>query len=150
VDIQDNVNYYKRMGNVPLFVAGPLPIDVAAGYDHIAGAVGASMAAGAGADYLCYITPSEHLRLPSVDDVMDGVVAFRIAAHIGDSIKYGSQQTDLELAKSRANMDWEGQMRYAIDSEKAKKICPDAGPCTMCGDFCALNMMHDFLKNGDE
>jgi phosphomethylpyrimidine synthase len=145
-DIQDNVKYCKRMGNVPLFVAGPLPIDVAVGYDHIAGAVGASMAAGAGADYLCCITPSEHLRLPSVDDVKDGVVAFRIASHIGDSIKYGPRLSDLKLAKSRANMDWDGQMQYAIDSEKPYQICPDTGPCTMCGNFCALDIMHDFLK----
>jgi phosphomethylpyrimidine synthase len=144
-DIEDNVKYYKQTGNYPLFVAGPLPIDVAVGYDHIAGCVGASMAAGAGADYLCYITPSEHLRLPSADDVKDGLIAFRIAAHIGDSIKYGSQSDDLELAKRRAAMDWEGQMRYAIDSEKPGKMCPDTGSCSMCGDFCAIDIMHDLL-----
>ena len=149
-DIQDNVKYYKQMGNYPLFVAGPLPVDVAVGYDHIAGCVGASMATGAGADYLCYITPSEHLRLPSADDVREGLVAFRIAAHIGDSIKYGSQPDDLELAKCRVAMDWEGQMKYAIDSEKPKKMCPDTGPCSMCGDFCAIDMMHDLLGQGKE
>ena len=124
---------------------------MAVGYDHIAGAVGASIASGAGADYLCYITPSEHLRLPSVDDVREGLVAFRIAAHIGDSMKYGVQQRDLELAKHRAVMDWDGQMRYAIEPEKASRMCPKRGPCTMCGDFCALEIIHDFLNsdNGD-
>jgi len=147
-EVAGYVRYHKDAGDFPLFVAGPLPTDVAVGYDHIAGAVGASMAAGAGADYLCYITPSEHLRLPTVDDVREGLVAFRIAAHIGDSIKFGAGQQDRELAKSRAVMDWDGQMQHAIEPEKASKMCPKRGPCTMCGDFCALEIMHDFL-NGD-
>lgn len=144
------VEYHKQMGDYPLFVAGPLPTDVAVGYDHIAGAVGASMAAGAGADYLCYITPSEHLRLPTVEDVREGLVAFRIAAHIGDSIKYGARQQDRELAKHRAVMDWDGQMRYAIDPEKPAGMCPVRGPCTMCGDFCALAIMHDYLNGNNK
>jgi phosphomethylpyrimidine synthase len=148
-EIADYVRFHKETGDYPLFVAGPLPTDVAVGYDHIAGAVGASMASGAGADYLCYITPSEHLRLPNVDDVREGLVAFRIAAHIGDSIKYGVQQRDLELAKHRAVMDWDGQMQYAIDADKPKSMCPEVGPCTMCGDFCALAIMEEFL-NGDK
>lgn len=149
LEIADYVRFHKETGDYPLFVAGPLPTDVAVGYDHIAGAVGASMASGAGADYLCYITPSEHLRLPSVDDVREGLVAFRIAAHIGDSIKYGIQQRDLKLAEHRAVMDWDGQMQYAIDADKPKSMCPDVGPCTMCGDFCALAIMDEFL-NGDK
>ena len=148
-EIADYVRFHKETGDFPLFVAGPLPTDVAVGYDHIAGAVGASMASGAGADYLCYITPSEHLRLPSVDDVREGLVAFRIAAHIGDSMKYGVQQRDLKLAEHRAVMDWDGQMQYAIDADKPKSMCPDVGPCTMCGDFCALAIMEEFL-NGDK
>jgi len=100
------------MFSVPLFVAGPLPTDVAVGYDHIAGAVGASMASGAGADYLCYITPSEHLGLPGTDQVREGLIAFRIAAHIGDSMKYGASESDRRLAKKRAELDWEGQMGF--------------------------------------
>ncbi|MDF1532184.1 MAG: phosphomethylpyrimidine synthase ThiC [ANME-2 cluster archaeon] len=147
-EVAGYVRFHKDAGDFPLFVAGPLPTDVAVGYDHIAGAVGASMAAGAGADYLCYITPSEHLRLPTVDDVREGLVAFRIAAHIGDSIKFGAGQQDRELAKSRAVMDWDGQMQHAIEPEKASRMCPKHGPCTMCGNFCALEIMHDFL-NGD-
>jgi phosphomethylpyrimidine synthase len=145
-EVAGYVRYHKDAGNFPLFVAGPLPTDIAVGYDHIAGAVGASIAAGAGADYLCYITPSEHLRLPTVDDVREGLVAFRIAAHIGDSIKFGSRQQDMELARYRAVMDWDGQMQYAIEPEKASCMCPEKGPCTMCGDFCALAIMHDFLN----
>jgi len=148
-EVAGYVRYHKDAGDFPLFVAGPLPTDVAVGYDHIAGAVGASMAAGAGADYLCYITPSEHLRLPTVDDVREGLVAFRIAAHIGDSIKFGARQQDMELARFRAVMDWDGQMRYAIEPEKASGMCPEKGPCTMCGDFCALTIMHDFLDGKD-
>jgi phosphomethylpyrimidine synthase len=146
-EIADYVRFHKETGDYPLFVAGPLPTDVAVGYDHIAGAVGASMASGAGADYLCFITPSEHLRLPSVDDVREGLVAFRIAAHIGDSIKYGVQQRDLKLAEHRAVMDWDGQMQYAIDADKPKSMCPEVGPCTMCGDFCALAIMDEFLNS---
>ncbi|MCG7850229.1 MAG: phosphomethylpyrimidine synthase ThiC, partial [ANME-2 cluster archaeon] len=74
--------------------------------------------------------------------------AFRIAAHIGDSIKFGARHQDMELARSRAVMDWDGQMQHAIEPEKASRMCPKRGPCTMCGDFCALEIMHDFL-NGD-
>ena len=147
-EVAGYVRYHKDAGDFPLFVAGPLPTDIAVGYDHIAGTVGASMAAGAGADYLCYITPSEHLRLPTVDDVKEGLVAFRIAAHIGDSIKFDARPQDMELARSRAVMDWDGQLRHAIEPEKASGMCPVKGPCTMCGDFCALKIMHDFL-NGD-
>jgi len=148
-EVAGYVRYHKDAGDFPLFVAGPLPTDVAVGYDHIAGAVGASMAAGAGADYLCYITPSEHLRLPTVDDVKEGLVAFRIAAHIGDSIKFDARLQDRELAKHRAVMDWDGQMQYAIEPEKASGMCPEKGPCTMCGDFCALTIMHDFLDGNN-
>jgi phosphomethylpyrimidine synthase len=133
------------MSQFPLFVAGPLPTDVAVGYDHIAGSVGASIASGAGADYLCYITPSEHLGLPSPEQVREGLIAFKIAAHIGDSIKYGYDEQDRNLARKRANLDWEGQMKYALDSDRARELSPKEGPCTMCGDFCAIKIMREFL-----
>jgi phosphomethylpyrimidine synthase len=138
------VRFHKRQSDFPLFVAGPLPTDIAVGYDHIAGAVGASMASGAGADYLCYITPSEHLGLPGPEQVREGLIAFKIAAHIGDSIKYGLDEKDKNLARKRANLDWEGQMNYAIDSERARALAPSEGPCTMCGDFCAIKIMKEF------
>ena len=138
------VRFHKKQSDHPLFVAGPLPTDVAVGYDHIAGSVGASLASGAGADYLCYITPSEHLGLPGPEQVREGLIAFKIAAHIGDSIKYGPHERDRDLAKKRANLDWEGQMKYAIDSQKARELSPKEGPCTMCGDFCAIKIMKEF------
>ncbi len=142
--IAEYVRFHKRQSDFPLFVAGPLPTDVAVGYDHIAGAVGASIASGAGADYLCYITPSEHLGLPGTEQVREGLVAFKIAAHIGDSIKYGLNERDRDLARKRAELDWEGQLGYAIDSERARALAPEEGPCTMCGDFCAIKIMKGY------
>ncbi|MCZ7393438.1 MAG: phosphomethylpyrimidine synthase ThiC [Candidatus Methanoperedens sp.] len=144
--IAEYVRFHKRMSDFPLFVAGPLPTDVAVGYDHIAGCVGASMASGAGADYLCYITPSEHLGLPGPEQVREGLIAFKIAAHIGDSIKYGLNERDRNLAAKRAELDWDGQLMYAIDSEKARVLAPEEGPCTMCGDFCAIKIMKEVYK----
>jgi len=138
------VKFHKHQSDFPLFVAGPLPTDIAVGYDHIAGAVGASMASGAGADYLCYITPSEHLGLPGPEQVREGLIAFKVAAHIGDSIKYGLDEKDKNLARKRANLDWEGQMDFCIDSERARSLAPIEGPCTMCGDFCAIKIMKEF------
>ncbi|CAG0979640.1 phosphomethylpyrimidine synthase [Methanosarcinales archaeon] len=142
--IAEYVRFHKKQSDHPLFVAGPLPTDVAVGYDHIAGSIGASLASGAGADYLCYITPSEHLGLPCPEQVREGLIAFKIAAHIGDSIKYGPDERDRSLAKKRAMLDWEGQMKYAIDSDRARELSPKEGPCTMCGDFCAIKIMKEF------
>lgn len=139
--IAEHVRFHKSRCDFPLFVAGPLPTDVAVGYDHIAGAVGASMASGAGADYLCYITPSEHLGLPGVEQVREGLIAFKIAAHIGDSIKYGLSERDRKLAGRRAELDWEGQLSYALDGERARELAPEGSACTMCGDFCAIKIM---------
>jgi phosphomethylpyrimidine synthase len=138
------VKYQKSLTPFPLFVAGPLPTDVAMGYDHIAGCAGASIASGAGADYLCYITPAEHLGLPNPEHVREGLIAFRIAAHIGDSIKYGLSEEDAELAAKRAELDFEGQLCHAIDPQRAEEIAPRSGPCTMCGEFCAIKIMKDF------
>jgi phosphomethylpyrimidine synthase len=142
--ITEYVRFHKHRSEFPLFVAGPLPTDIAVGYDHIAGCVGASLAAGAGADYLCYITPSEHLGLPGPEQVREGLIAFKIAAHIGDSIKYGPDERDRNLAVKRADLDWEGQMGFALDSERARELAPQEGPCTMCGDFCAIKIMKEF------
>lgn len=148
-DIPAHVKLYKSKSNFPLFVAGPLPTDIAVGYDHIAGAVGASMASGAGADYLCYITPAEHLSLPSPEQVREGLIAFKIAAHIGDSMKYGMSHRDLMLAQKRALFDWEGQMEFALDSDRPKDMCPRTGPCTMCGEYCAIKIMRDYLEGSE-
>jgi len=147
--IPDYVAYYKeKTDHRPLFVAGPLPIDVGVGYDHISGCVGGALAAGAGADYLCYITPSEHLALPNVAQVREGVVAFKIAAHIGDTLKHGLSPEDKLLAVHRRARDWEGQFRAAIDGDRAREIHLQnkAGTCSMCGKYCAILIMEDYLK----
>ncbi|WP_292470327.1 phosphomethylpyrimidine synthase ThiC [Methanolobus sp.] len=145
-EIPDSVRLYKEKADFPLFVAGPLPTDIAVGYDHIAGAVGASMASGAGADYLCYITPAEHLSLPNPEQVKEGLITFKIAAHIGDSMKYGLSDSDLMLARKRATFDWKGQAELAIDPDRPAQMGPeDGGPCSMCGDYCAIKIMKSYL-----
>jgi phosphomethylpyrimidine synthase len=138
------VRYYKKQSPFPLFVAGPLPTDVAVGYDHIAGAVGASAASAAGADYLCYITPAEHLGLPRPDAVKEGLIAFRIAAHIGDTVKYGREAEDTKFAELRAALDREGQIRCSMDPQRARELSDGDAECTMCGEFCAIRIMREF------
>ena len=135
---------YKKKSAFPLFVAGPLPTDVAIGYDHIAGAAGASIASAAGADYLCYITPAEHLGLPSPAAVKEGLIAFRIAAHIGDTVKYGREAEDTNIAQLRAALDREGQIRCSMDPDRARALSDGDAECTMCGEFCAIKIMRDF------
>jgi phosphomethylpyrimidine synthase len=147
--IPDYVAYYKRKIDYrPLFVAGPLPIDISPGYDHISGCVGGAIAAGAGADYLCYITPSDHLALPNVSQVREGVVAFKIAAHIGDTLKYGPRHEDKKLANFRRAKDWEGQFKAAIDGDRAREIHHQnkTATCSMCGKYCAIDLMDKYLK----
>lgn len=141
--IPEYIRYYKERSPFPLFVAGPLPTDIAAGYDHIAGACGGSAAAAAGADYLCYITPAEHLGLPGPDAVKEGLIAFRIAAHIGDTVKYRKDTADKAVAVQRAALDREGQVRCALDPDRARELSDDGKECTMCGDFCAIKIMRD-------
>jgi phosphomethylpyrimidine synthase len=138
------VKYYKKQSPFPLFVAGPLPTDIAVGYDHIAGAVGASTASAAGADYLCYITPSEHLGLPGPDAVKEGLIAFRIAAHIGDTVKYGREAEDEKIARLRAALDREGQICCSMDPQRARELSDGEAECTMCGEFCAIKIMREF------
>jgi len=138
------IRYYKKQSPFPLFVAGPLPTDIGIGYDHISGACGGSAASAAGADYLCYITPAEHLGLPSPDAVKEGLIAFRIAAHIGDTVKYGRDAQDRQVALLRADLDREGQIRCAMDPSRARELSDGDGECTMCGEFCAIKIMREF------
>jgi phosphomethylpyrimidine synthase len=138
------IRYYKKQSPFPLFVAGPLPTDIGIGYDHIAGACGGSAAAAAGADYLCYITPAEHLGLPSPEAVKEGLMAFRIAAHIGDTVKYGKDAEDRTIAEHRASLDREGQIRSAMDPARARELSEGDKECTMCGEFCAIKIMREF------
>ena len=135
---------YRKASPFPLFVAGPLPTDIGAGYDHIAGAVGGSAASAAGADYLCYITPAEHLGLPGPAAVKEGLIAFRIAAHIGDTVKYRRDAQDKNVARLRASLDREGQVRCAMDPARARELSDGDGECTMCGEFCAIKIMREF------
>ena len=140
------VRLYKDASVFPLFVAGPLPTDIALGYDHIAGCAGASAAGAAGADYLCCITPAEHLGLPTPDQIREGIIAWKIAAHIGDLARHGVDDADREMARRRARMDRRGQLELAMDREKVREIAGDGNVCTMCGNFCALRLMERYLK----
>ncbi|MDD1712903.1 MAG: phosphomethylpyrimidine synthase ThiC [Methanoregulaceae archaeon] len=142
--ISSSVKYYKRQSRYPLFVAGPLPTDIGLGYDHLAGCVGASIASAAGADYLCAVTPSEHLGLPGPGAVREGLIAFRIAAHIGDISKYGQDNEDLAMAVCRAALDREGQIRRSLDPVRTRELANNETECTMCGNFCAIRIMREF------
>ncbi len=135
--------------NAPLYLLGPLVTDVAAGYDHIAAAIGAAIAGMAGADFICYVTPSEHLALPSVEDVKEGVIAAKIAAHAVDLIREGQRDRarawDYEMSLARRNLDWKRQFELSIDPEKAegvwKRRRSKSDACSMCGDLCAIKLV---------
>jgi len=150
--IAANIQLQKRLCHgAPFYVLGPLVTDIAPGYDHITCAIGGTVAAAAGADFLCYVTASEHLRLPTVEDVHEGVMASRIAAHAGDIVKKvpGAIDKDIAMAKCRKSLDWEGQFALALDPEKARRLRAESGvdeehgACTMCGEFCAYKVMNE-------
>ncbi len=150
--IETNIQLQKRLCHgAPFYVLGPLVTDIAPGYDHITCAIGGTLAAAAGADFLCYVTPSEHLRLPTVEDVHEGVMASRIAAHAADIVKGvpGALAKDIAMAKCRKELDWEGQFALALDPAKARRLRAESGvdeehgACTMCGEFCAYKVMNE-------
>ena len=150
--IEANIKLQKRLCHgAPFYVLGPLVTDIAPGYDHITAAIGGTVAASAGADFLCYVTPSEHLRLPTIEDVHEGVMAVRIAAHAADIVKGipGAMKKDNDMAVYRKNLDWEGQFSVAIDPEKARRLRDESGvdeshgACTMCGSLCAYKVMDE-------
>jgi phosphomethylpyrimidine synthase len=151
--IESNVVLQKQLCNgAPFYVLGPLVTDVAAGYDHIACAIGGAMAGMAGADFLCYVTPAEHLRLPSVQDVRDGVIASRIAAHAADIARgrKNAMEWDIEMSKARKTLDWNRQISLAMDPSKAKAYRESSKPssdevCTMCGEYCAIKIVKDYF-----
>ena len=137
----------------PFYVLGPLVTDVAPGYDHITAAIGGAIAASAGASFLCYVTPAEHLRLPNRDDVKEGIIASRIAAHAADIAKGipGAKEWDRKMAQARARLDWEEQFSLAIDPEKSRRYRAESKPekedtCSMCGNFCAVKNMNRILS----
>lgn len=140
----------------PFYVLGPLVTDIAAGYDHITGAIGGAIAAMAGADFLCYVTPSEHLGLPGTEDVRQGVVASRIAAHAADIARgiAGAREIDRKMSVARKSLNWEEQAKLALDPEKVrslhKKHTGSGDTCTMCGGMCAMKLVSEFLGKSAE
>ncbi len=154
--IQANVLLQKKLcHHAPFYVLGPLVTDIGAGYDHVVCAIGGALAGAAGADFLCYVTPAEHLCLPNVEDVREGVIVAKIAAHAAD-IGRGNRRAlekDRQMAVARKNLDWEAQMKLAIAPEKARKYREENPPaeddvCTMCGKYCAIKQVREYLGYG--
>ena len=153
-EIAANMQLEKKLcHNAPFYVLGPLVTDVAPGYDHITGAIGGAIAAANGADFLCYVTPAEHLRLPTLDDMKEGIMASKIAAHAADIAKgiKGAVDWDNRMSKHRGELNWTGMFEECIDPEKAKAYRASSAPiednvCTMCGDLCPMKRCNEILK----
>jgi phosphomethylpyrimidine synthase len=150
--IETNVRLQKALcKGAPFYVLGPLVTDIAAGYDHITSAIGGAIAAMHGADFLCYVTPSEHLAIPDIDDVREGVMASRIAAHAADIVKgvKGARERDKQMALARKRLDWEGQAKLALDPEKVGRVhrqrSTTGSACSMCGQYCAMELVGKYL-----
>lgn len=155
--IQSNMEIQQTIcKGAPFYVLGPLVTDVAPGYDHITAAIGGAVAATYGASFLCYVTPAEHLRLPTVDDVKEGIIASKIAAHAADiakGIKH-AKDWDYQMSEARKDLDWEKQFSLAIDPTKAKQYRKESTPeredtCTMCGKMCAVRNINKILRGED-
>ncbi|HJJ48117.1 MAG TPA: phosphomethylpyrimidine synthase ThiC [Methanocorpusculum sp.] len=147
-EIKANVILEKRVtNNKPFYMLGPLVTDIAPGYDDRVAAIGASVSSAAGADFICYVTPAEHLALPTPEEVYEGVMSSRIAAHVGDMVKLPkTREADLEMGHARRDLDWERQYAVAMNPEHARcirnsRMPTDTDACTMCGDFCALKIV---------
>ncbi|MFC1675371.1 phosphomethylpyrimidine synthase ThiC, partial [Candidatus Omnitrophota bacterium] len=152
--IRKNILLEKKLCHrAPFYVLGPLVTDIAAGYDHISASIGAAEAAACGADFLCYVTPSEHLRLPSDSDVREGVVASKIAAHAADIVKGVKLaiNRDRDISLARRNRDWKKQISLSLDPDKAASYRRSTRPhpldvCTMCGEFCSIKVMEECVR----
>ena len=155
--IQANMKIQQTICNgAPFYVLGPLVTDIAPGYDHITSAIGGAIAAASGASFLCYVTPAEHLRLPNVDDVKEGIMASKIAAHAADIAKgiKGAMDWDNQMAEARQKLDWEAQFDLALDPVKARRYRAESKPeredtCTMCGKMCSVRNMNAVLAGED-
>ncbi len=155
--IQANMEIQQSIcKGAPFYVLGPLVTDVAAGYDHITAAIGGAVAATYGASFLCYVTPAEHLRLPALDDVKEGIMASKIAAHAADIAKGipGAADWDYEMSEARRELDWNRQFELAMDGEKARRYREESRPekedtCTMCGKMCAMRNVNKILRGED-
>lgn len=153
-EIAVNMKLQKRIcHNAPFYVLGPLVTDIAPGYDHITSAIGGAIAAASGADFLCYVTPAEHLRLPDINDVKEGIVASKIAAHAADIAKKipNARDIDNKMSDARHRVDWDEMFRYAIDPEKAREYFESTPPsdrhtCSMCGKMCAVRTTNMILE----
>lgn len=152
-EIKSNVLLEKKLcHNAPFYVLGPLVTDIAPGYDHITAAIGGAVAASCGVDFLCYVTPAEHLRLPDDKDVYEGIMASKIAAHAGDLVKNvkGAKEWDERMSKARRNLDWDSIFKEAIDEKKAREYFNSRKPskkdsCSMCGKMCAVRNMNKII-----
>ena len=152
--IELNIKIQKEIcKGAPFYVLGPLVTDIAMGYDHIAAAIGGAIAGAAGADFLCYVTPAEHIRLPGIEDVKEGVIASKIAAHAADIAKGipGAIELDRKMAQYRKNLDWNGQISLSIDPDKVRTWRAEVPPsesevCSMCGEFCAIRIVEKALR----
>ena len=153
-EVAANMKLQKRLcHNAPFYVLGPLVTDIAPGYDHITAAIGGAVAASTGADWLCYVTPAEHLRLPDANDVREGLVATRIAAHAADIAKGVPHARDIDnkMSAARRRVDWDGMWECALDPERAQEILAQAPPsedgtCTMCGKMCAARTVNRIME----
>jgi phosphomethylpyrimidine synthase len=150
--IETNVRLQKAVcKGAPFYVLGPLVTDIAAGYDHITGAIGGAIAAISGADFLCYVTPSEHLAIPDAEDVREGVMASRIAAHAADIVKgvKGAAERDRQMALARKRLDWEEQAKLSLDPERFRRVhrerATSGAACSMCGQYCAMDLVGQYL-----
>ena len=147
-----NVVMEKQLcDGAPFYLLGPLTTDIAPGYDHITGAIGGAIAAWAGADFLCVVTPAEHLCLPTVEDIRRGVVAARIAAHSADICRGKGREWDDAISRARGNLDWEKHKELAIDREefesrRTTRPSHDPRVCSMCSDLCAIRILEDYLR----
>ena len=156
-EIAANMKLEKKLcHNAPFYVLGPLVTDIAPGYDHITAAIGGAIAAAHGADFLCYVTPAEHLRLPNLEDVKEGIIASKIAAHAADIAKgvKGARKQDYQISKARRKLDWEETFRLSLDGEKARAYYESVPPedrhsCSMCGKMCAVRTMNRILDGLD-
>ena len=156
--VELNIKIQKEIcKGAPFYVLGPLVTDIAMGYDHIAAAIGGAVAGAAGADFLCYVTPAEHIRLPNIEDVKEGLIASKIAAHAADIAKGipGAIERDGKMARCRKNLDWKGQIGLSFDPERVRKWRSEVPPaeqdvCSMCGEFCAIRKVERALhkRNG--
>jgi phosphomethylpyrimidine synthase len=154
--VELNVRLEKEIcKGAPFYVLGPLVTDIGMGYDHVSAAIGGAVAGAAGADFLCYVTPAEHIRLPSIDDVKEGVIVSKLAAHAADIAKgiKGSMDADIKMARCRKALDWNGQIAMSLNPDKVREWRAEVPPtetevCSMCGEFCAIRTVERALNRG--